>query len=66
MNPFHNNPDGHFHIRWSEKNNLDWECFETREEAEARAQELAAPNETFAIEAVSQACPMRTRMASHG
>jgi hypothetical protein len=62
MNSFRNIRDSHFHIRWNEKNVLVWECFDTREEAEAQARELAAWNETFTIEAVSQECPTRPRM----
>jgi len=64
MNFFSTSPDAHFHIRWNEKDKLDWECFETREEAEVRARELTGPDETFAIEAVSQNCPTRARIAS--
>jgi hypothetical protein len=66
MNSFRNIPDSHFHIRWNEKNVLDWECFDTREEAEAQARELAAWNETLTIEAVSQKRHTRARIASNG
>jgi hypothetical protein len=53
----------HFHIHWVEKD-LDWECFDTREEARRRAAELAGPGETFTIEEVSMNCPMRQRIRS--
>ena len=49
----------HFHIRWSHKTTLDWECFLTYSEASIRAAELAGPEEMFEIEEVSSNCPMR-------
>jgi hypothetical protein len=48
----------HFHIHWVGKD-LDWECFDTIEEARMRAGELARPGEIFAIEEVSMNCPMQ-------
>jgi len=55
----------HYHIRWSDKTGLDWECFHTYSEASIRAAELAQPDETFGIEEVSSDCPMsRIRCAS--
>lgn len=53
----------HFHIHWAGKD-LDWECFDTREEARMRAGELARPGESFTIEEVSMNCPMRQRVLS--
>ena len=44
----------HFHIRWP--NQLDWERFETEQEAAARASELVQPGETYRIEAFDGAC----------
>lgn len=40
----------HFHIRWSTKTTLDWQSFGTMEDAERRAEELAARDETYTIE----------------
>jgi hypothetical protein len=48
----------HFHIRWTHKTTLDWECFLTHSEASIRAAELAEPEEIFEIEEVSSDCPM--------
>lgn len=53
----------HFHIHWVGQR-LDWECFDTREDAQRRAVELAHPGETFTIEEVSTKCPMRERFRS--
>ena len=49
----------HFHIRWTHKKSLDWECFPTESEASVRAGELAQPGEDFTIEEVLEDCPMR-------
>jgi hypothetical protein len=49
----------HFHIKWSTKDSLHWECFETFRNASIRANELAAPSEEFTIHMVSTVCPMR-------
>jgi hypothetical protein len=46
----------HFHIHWSKKKRLDWEGFDTRHEATARALELASPDEPFTIEEFSSTC----------
>jgi hypothetical protein len=53
----------HFHIHWVGKD-MDWECFDTREEARRRAGELARPGEIFTIEEVSMNCPMHQRGVS--
>lgn len=50
----------HFHIRWPETKHLGWECFVTRNEAEARALELAQPGEAFRIEELTTPCPLRS------
>ena len=47
----------HYHIRWSGKAMLDWECFSTHEDARARAKLLARPGEGYAIEEHDGACP---------
>lgn len=46
----------HYHIRWIPKPSLDWEPFDTYEDAETCAKELARPDETYVIEAVRGAC----------
>jgi hypothetical protein len=46
----------HFHIRWSDSK-LDWEAFQTREEAIAQAKELARPGETYVIAEFDGTCP---------
>jgi hypothetical protein len=47
----------HYHIRWSTKGVLDWEAFDSREEAEASAQELVRLGETYTIEERDDNCP---------
>lgn len=51
------NESPHFHIRWSRVTALDWECFKTFAEAEARAKELVRRDETYAIEERDETCP---------
>jgi hypothetical protein len=46
----------HFHICWSDSK-LDWQAFQTREEAITRAKELVLPDETYVIEELDGACP---------
>jgi hypothetical protein len=47
----------HYHIRWSGKAALDWECFNTHAEAEASAKQLLLQGETYTIEEYDDACP---------
>ena len=47
----------HYHIRWSRVRALDWECFSSFPEAEARAKELVRRDETYVIEERGQDCP---------
>jgi hypothetical protein len=47
----------HYHIHWSGKSTLDWECFNTHEEAETSASQLALPGETYTIEEQGLSCP---------
>jgi hypothetical protein len=56
----------HFHIHWtgSTGSKLDWEAFQTREEAIAQATVLARPGETYAIEQFDGTCPRCTSLAS--
>jgi hypothetical protein len=59
----------HFHIKWIELSNVDWERFETELDATERAMELVKPDETFSIEPFeNDNCPhcgdiMRKRFA---
>jgi hypothetical protein len=48
----------HFRIHWIKKKILDWEPFNTHARAQARAQELAGPNEIFTVEELSARCPV--------
>ena len=53
----------HFHIRWHEQK-LDWECFDSREDAEESAAFLKHEGETFTIEEVNDECPIRAELVS--
>lgn len=53
----------HFHIRWREKDSLDWECFETHDASHTRALALMLTGETFEIVEVSMNCPLRSLAA---
>jgi len=46
----------HFHIRWEGVKRLDWEPFETREQAESRAKELVQSGESFVLEEHGKNC----------
>lgn len=46
----------HYHIRWLPKASLDWQAFDSQEDAEARARELVRPNESFTIETIQGYC----------
>jgi hypothetical protein len=46
----------HFHIKWSSWDNLDWQCFSSRLEANSLAAHLVQPGETFTIEECSEDC----------
>ncbi len=48
-------PATHFHIRWSQLT-LDWERFDTREEAEERAMQLIREGEFYTIETFDGTC----------
>lgn len=53
----------HFHIKWRDANDLDWECFDSVRDATNRAKELARPGEQFTIQMVLEACPMKDLQA---
>jgi hypothetical protein len=46
----------HYHIRWSGKAVLDWQCFSTHEEAMASARQLVRQGETYIIEEHDETC----------
>ncbi len=46
----------HFHIHWNKNDRLDWEAFDSHNEALSRALEIARPGEMFTIEDVSAEC----------
>lgn len=46
----------HYHIRWARVVPLNWECFNTRTDAEASAELLILQGETYAIEEHGEAC----------
>lgn len=48
-------PQVHFHIRWN-SGLLDWEAFNSGDEAERRAKELARPTESYCIEQFDNTC----------
>lgn len=45
----------HYHIRWA-GGKLDWQAFQTEEEAKADAERLKGPDEKYVIEAQDGAC----------
>jgi hypothetical protein len=45
----------HYHIRWGD-GKLDWEAFQTEEEAKIAARELMRLDETYAIEQLDGGC----------
>jgi len=47
----------HYHIRWCEKGELDWERHGSQAEAEASAKLLVRRGETYAIEEFEESCP---------
>lgn len=46
----------HYHIRWSSKQELDWERHESRSDAEKSAKQLLRDGETYAIEEHGDGC----------
>ena len=47
----------HYHIRWSDREALDWEAFSSHPDAEASAKELVRPGESYIIEERDGDCP---------
>lgn len=54
----------HFHIRWLPSDSLDWERFNSREDAEVRARELASPGESYVLDEFGANCERCNAMAS--
>lgn len=48
-------PQRHFHIRW-DSGQLDWEPFNSPDEAEERAKQIVPSRETYSIEQFAQPC----------
>jgi hypothetical protein len=48
----------HYHIRWTRwsESKLDWEVFNTRNEAEVAAKEMVMADETYAVEQFDGDC----------
>ena len=51
-----NRKNAHYHIRWSGKEALDWEAFDSRADAEIGAAQLVRFGETYTIEERDQDC----------
>ena len=46
----------HYHIRWSDSK-IDWQVFNTSEEAQVEAATLVRPGETYTIDEFGDECP---------
>lgn len=46
----------HYHIRWSTKEDLDWQAFDTAAEAESAAANMVQSGETYTVEEVDEIC----------
>jgi len=46
----------HYHIRWS-SSKIDWQAFDTEQEAQIEAQRLKRPEETYTIDKFGEECP---------
>lgn len=53
----------HYHIRWDD-GNLDWEPFQTEDEAKAAATELVRSGESYIIEQSDRDCLRCARLQS--
>ena len=47
----------HYHIRWSGRAELDWECFATSADAQESAEQLVQSDETYTVEEHNESCP---------
>lgn len=53
----------HYHIRWA-NSKLDWEAFQSEEEAKALAELLKHPHENYVIEVLDGDCQRCNRLAN--
>jgi hypothetical protein len=54
----------HYHIRWS-SSKIDWQVFNTEQEAQIQAANLVRPGETYTIDKFGEECPQcRTGLIS--
>ena len=60
-----NSPMTHFHIRWSQTGRLDWERFDSREEAKERVLEIAHPMDSFKVEECDRTCAACRALSFH-
>ena len=51
----------HYHIRWADSK-LDWEVFQTEEQARASAEALKRPGENYGIEKADGDCQQCNRI----
>lgn len=49
-------PKTHYHIRWLDSGQLDWERHATRAEAEEAAERLSRQNESHSVERFEETC----------
>ena len=54
----------HYHIRWADSK-IDWQAFQTKEEAVAEAERLKRLNETYTIEERNGDCERCLRLSPH-
>jgi len=52
----------HYHIRWG-NSKIDWEAFQSEEEAKASAEQLKGPGETYTVDQCDSTCQMCTKAA---
>ena len=46
----------HYHIRWSDTGDLDWQVFDTAAEANSAATSIVLRGETYVIEETGETC----------
>ena len=46
----------HFHVRWLDKDKIDWARFDSEVDAEKFAQDLVLPDEEYVIERFDENC----------
>lgn len=55
--PMDSQPQAHFHIRW-DSGRIDWEPFNSREEADRRAKEIVLTREIYSIDEFDSKCQL--------